>query len=209
MAYSKNKLNEQEKFWKGKFGDDYIYRNKNNSILKSNIHLLNKIKKHIKNSKSVIEFGCNIGLNLLALKYINKKIQITGVDINEEAINFLKNQSIAETFNESILSIKLKKKYDITFIKGVLIHINPNELNVIYHKLYKHSKKYIYIAEYYNPTPVKIGYRGHKNKLFKRDFVGEFMDKFKNVKLIDYGFAYHRDKYPQDDLNWFLLKKDR
>ena len=47
MAYNKKKLNEQEKFWKGKFGNDYITRNKNNSILKSNIHLFNKINKHI------------------------------------------------------------------------------------------------------------------------------------------------------------------
>ena len=82
-------------------------------------------------------------------------------------------------------------------------------MNVIYDKLYKHSNKYIYVAEYYNPSPVMLGYRGHKNKLFKRDFVGEFMDKFKRVKLIDYGFAYHRDKHPQDDLNWFLLKKNK
>lgn len=207
MTYSNKKLNEQEKFWKGKFGNDYISRNKNHSILKSNIHLFKKIKKHVNSSKSVLEFGCNIGLNLYALKHINKNIAISGVDINEEAINFLQKKSVAETFNESILSIDIKKKYDITLIKGVLIHIDPNELNVIYNKLYKYSKKYIYIAEYYNPTPVTLGYRGHKNKLFKRDFAGEFMDKFKRVKLIDYGFAYHRDKYPQDDLNWFLLKK--
>ena len=53
-----------------------------------------------------------------------------------------------------------------------------------------------------------ISYRGHKNKLFKRDFAGEFLKKFKSAKLVDYGFAYHIDKYPQDDLNWFLISKN-
>ena len=28
------------------------------------------------------------------------------------------------------------------------------------------------------------------------------------IQLVDYGFAYHRDKsFPQDDISWFLLEK--
>ena len=64
------------------------------------------------------------------------------------------------------------------------------------------------IAEYFNPYPVRINYRGHKNKLFKRDFAGEFLKKTKKFKIIDYGFVYSKDKFPQDDLTWFLLKKN-
>lgn len=53
-----------------------------------------------------------------------------------------------------------------------------------------------------------MDYRGNKNRLFKRDFAGEFMDKFPDVQLVEYGFAYHRDKrYMVDDVNWFLLEK--
>jgi len=44
--------------------------------------------------------------------------------------------------------------------------------------------------------------------LFKRDFAGEMLDRFKDLELLDYGFVYHRDNnFPQDDLNWFLLRK--
>ena len=87
-------------------------------------------------------------------------------------------------------------------------HINPEQLSEVYHKLYLASKKYILIAEYYNPTPVSMPYRGHENKLFKRDFAGEMLDKFQDLFLLDYGFVYHRDNlFPQDDINWFLLKK--
>ena len=63
------------------------------------------------------------------------------------------------------------------------------------------------VYEYYNPTPVSVEYRGHQDKLFKRDFAGELIDKF-NLKLIDYGFNYKRENYfPKDDATWFLLEK--
>ena len=63
--------------------------------------------------------------------------------------------------------------------------------------------------EYHNPTPVKIKYRGHANKLFKRDFAGEMLNIYKDLNILDYGFIYSKDPSLKncDDLNWFLLKK--
>ena len=53
-----------------------------------------------------------------------------------------------------------------------------------------------------------IEYRGHKDRLFKRDFAGEFLKKYSDTKLIDYGFLYHLDSnFPQDDETWFLIEK--
>ena len=53
-----------------------------------------------------------------------------------------------------------------------------------------------------------IDYRGHTDKLFKRDFAGELLDRHKDLRLMDYGFVYHGDpKFPQDDITWFLLEK--
>lgn len=65
------------------------------------------------------------------------------------------------------------------------------------------------IVEYYNPIPVEVTYRRHRRKLFKRDFAGEMLDAFPNLRLVDYGFVYHRDaNFAQDDVNWFLLEKE-
>ena len=101
-----------------------------------------------------------------------------------------------------------KIKFDFVFTKGVLIHINPDSLLRVYESLYRVSKKYICLIEYYNPTPVEVPYRKHRNKLFKRDFAGELLEKYHDLNLESYGFIYHRDKHlPQDDLTWFLLKK--
>ena len=64
------------------------------------------------------------------------------------------------------------------------------------------------MIEYYNPSPVAIMYRGHDDRLFKRDFCGELLDKYKDLELVDYGFCYRRDPvFQQDDMTWFLMRK--
>lgn len=199
---------EQEIFWASDFGDNYINRNDSLKIIASNINLFSKIIEKTIGIKSVIEFGSNIGLNLKAIKYLIPDVELSAIEINQRAAGILKEEDI-NVYNQSILDFEPDYKRDFSFIKGVLIHINPDELQNVYEKLYNSSKKYILIAEYYNPTPVSIPYRGHLDKLFKRDFAGEILDKYNDLKLIDYGFTYHRDNnYPHnDDINWFLLEK--
>lgn len=63
------------------------------------------------------------------------------------------------------------------------------------------------MSEYYNPSPVEIRYRNHEGKLFKRDFAGEMLDRHPDLRLVDYGFIYHRDSFPIDDTTWFLMEK--
>ena len=93
-------------------------------------------------------------------------------------------------------------------IKGVLIHINPDEILKVYRKLVESTNKYLLIAEYYSRKPEALMYRGFKDKLFKRDFAGEILDQYPDLNLVDYGFVYHKDpKFPQDDITWFLLEK--
>ncbi|MFZ3138510.1 MAG: pseudaminic acid biosynthesis-associated methylase [Thermodesulfovibrionales bacterium] len=200
---------DQEEFWSGSFGDDYIDRNKNIDMVKCNITLLRQIIKSTFDIKSVIEFGSNIGLNLLAIRSLLADIDLSAIEINAKAVRELRRIQNLNIYDRSLLDFVPDYQRDFVFTKGVLIHINPDMLNRVYDLLYQTSKKYICLIEYYNSTPVDIMYRGHKNKLFKRDFPGEMLDKFKDLKLIDYGFVYHRDpKYHLfDDMNWFLIEK--
>lgn len=204
---------EQENFWSGEFGDKYIERNDGKKILASNIALFSQILENTTKVRSVIEFGANIGLNLKAIKQLIPNVECSAVEINHKAAEILKaEQDFLDdscVFEESILNFEAKCKYDFVLIKGVLIHINPNELESVYQKLYETSEKYICIAEYYNPSPVSINYRGNEDRLFKRDFAGEFMDRYPDVSLVDYGFKWHRDNnFAQDDITWFLLRKE-
>lgn len=200
---------EQESFWAGQFGDEYILRNKSQRLLASNLNFFTKALHSAQHINSIIEFGSNVGMNLRALKLLYPDQEQFGVEINKNAAQelseFLGRENV---FNGSIFDFSKDKKFDLTLIKGVLIHINPDMLKIVYEKLYESSSKYILICEYYNPVPVEISYRGHSEKLYKRDFCGEMLDKYPDLKLLDYGFAYKRDvSFSQDDITWFLLEK--
>lgn len=201
---------EQEMFWAGRFGDAYIARNNKKKLFAANLNLFSEIFYRTKNVKTIMELGANIGLNILAINNLLPNSKTSAVEINPKAFKQLKSACTGKTYLSSILDIdtKINNQYDLVFTKGVLIHFNPDKLQKVYDIMYKLSKKYICIAEYYNPSPIILEYRGEKNKLFKRDFAGELLDKYKNLELVDYGFRYHKDNnYPQDDITWFLLKK--
>jgi len=200
---------EQEKFWEGEFGDSYISRNQSDGLLAANLSLFSDILQKTGPIDSVLELGCNVGMNLMALELLAPKISISGIDINQKAIDELKKEKPDyNLYQQSIIDSLNVDIADLTFTKGVLIHINPEKLNNVYENLYEKSNKFICINEYYNPSPVTINYRGHDDRLFKRDFCGEMMDKYSDLKLVDYGFGYRRDPvFQQDDLTWFLLEK--
>lgn len=202
-------LTPQEEFWAGNFGDEYADRNKGVQWIANNIALFSKIFVHTRGIKSIIEFGANIGLNLKAIRHLMPHAELSAIEINDKAVTELHQWGdLKNIYPISILDFEPTEQNDFAFIKGVLIHINPDMLPQVYEKLYRASKKYICVAEYYNPTPVTVPYRGHEDRLFKRDFSGEMLDKYPDLALIDYGFAYHRDpNYPQGDITWFLLKK--
>lgn len=203
-----NYTTEQENFWaNSEWGKNYIQRN-GTELIKNNINFFNSIIERCSGVNSIIEFGANIGLNLHALDKLFNRIELDAIEINNQAVEELKKLDfLNQVYHESILEFEPTKKWDLVFIKTVLIHINPEYLETVYEKLYQSSKKYILIAEYYNPSAVTINYRGHENKLFKRDFAGEMLAKYDDLELVDYKFIYHGDNnFPQDDITWFLLK---
>jgi spore coat polysaccharide biosynthesis protein SpsF len=136
-------------------------------------------------------------------------VKNSAIEINQKAANQLQASGDDITiYNQSILDFKPDYSRDLVLASGILIHLDPENLPRVYELMFQSSHRYICIAEYYNPTPVEVPYRGHQNKMFKRDFAGEMLDKFQDLRLLDYGFVYHRDtQFPQDDVNWFLLEK--
>ena len=68
------KLNEQEKFWLGSFGNNYIHRNNSKKLKKNTDVFFKKIfqGKKVKIS-NIIELGANIGNNIDSLAKIFKK----------------------------------------------------------------------------------------------------------------------------------------
>ena len=199
----------QEEFWASDFGDQYISRNDSPELLALNLNFFSKALKQAGQVSSCLEFGANIGMNLKALKMLYPKINLRGIEINSIAARKLSDLIGSQNvFEGSIQDYTVNDKVELSLIKGVLIHINPDCLNIVYDKLYESTRRFILVCEYYNPSPVTISYRGYKGRLFKRDFAGELLEKYSDLRLVDYGFSYKRDiAFPQDDITWFLIER--
>lgn len=201
-------MNTQAEAWAGEFGDRYAARSPGS--VEANIEFFKRALPAREWSgrgeiKTVIEFGAGVGSNLEALHRLMPDTILSGVEINAESAR--QASYWAGMTTGSMLDWDATIPYDLSMTKGVLIHIPPADLPRAYTVLYESSCRYILIAEYYAPKSTMIPYRGKDDMLWKRDFAGEMMDKYPDLKLSDYGFVYHRDPYPQDDLNWFLLQK--
>lgn len=200
---------DQEAFWAGEFGTEYINRNIGDALLASNLNFFSRALARAGKISNCIEFGANVGMNMRALRLLYPELDAHAIEINPSAAEKLAEVlPAANIYQRSILDFAPDRQWELTLIKGVLIHINPEWLAQVYDALYRSSSKYILLCEYYNPSPVAINYRGHTDRLFKRDFCGELLDRHTDLHLVDYGFAYRRDPaFPQDDITWFLIEK--
>ena len=203
---------EQEGFWAGDFGNSYVDRNNDHRNIARNTFLFSKILERTYGVSHILELGANIGQNILAIKNLIPDAVFSAVEINDKAADLLENIPNTKVMRGSILQFTPADigQHDLTMTCGVLIHINQRHLKDVYTLLYECSTSWILLNEYYNPTPVEVVYRGHAKRLFKRDFAGEMLDKYPDLKLIDYGFQYSRDNnFPADDCTWFLMKKTK
>ena len=203
---------EQESFWSGSFGDSYTQRKNGEIMARSYLMFWVDIIKRTGPLNSCFEIGCNRGVNLDSIKKLLPSCSTNGLEINSFAVKECAANG-HQVFEGSILepppAVTTKEGLnDLSFVSGVLIHIDPSKLIDAYTLLYNLSQKYILIAEYFNPVPVAIPYRGHENRLFKRDFASEFWQNYPSLSLVDYGFIWSKDPVaPRDDVNWFLFHK--
>lgn len=204
-------MNEQENFWTNSIARDYMQANASFDVslgIEAWKKMMSKID--LTDLNSFLECGCNIGRNLNSLKNLVPNASAAVIEINLEALEIaLRNYQVAEAFHGSIKDADLSRKFDLVFTSGVLIHINPDDLLATMSKIYNFSNRYILIVEYFNRTPVSIEYRGQPDKLFKRDFGREFLEKF-NVKIVDYGFLWGHiyDDAGFDDITYWLFEKN-
>jgi spore coat polysaccharide biosynthesis protein SpsF len=201
----------QESAWAGIFGNEYTKRNMGEDLLSipARTAMYAKIFSHTKGVESVIEFGANVGANVRAITQLLPHIRYSAVEINTSAIKRLKALGrVDRIYHTSLLSFVPEEESDFAFTQAVLIHINPDLLPDVYDRLYAASRRYICVTEYFNPTPVSVPYRGRDDLLFKRDFAGDLLDRFSDLRLVGYGFNYSRDNtFPLGNSTWFLLEK--
>ena len=201
-------MNTQEVLWAGEFGKEYIARNKGPNIAASALGFMARCLSKAPGVRSVLELGANIGINLDGIGHLYPEATQTAVEINPEACRVLRKVQKREVFQQSLLDFNPNGRlWDLVLVKGVLIHIAPEYIGQAYQVINQCSRRYALVAEYFNPTPASVFYRGHDLALWKRDFAAELMDQCDGWECIDYGFTWNRDPMPQDDITWFLLER--
>jgi pseudaminic acid biosynthesis-associated methylase len=201
-------MNETAGFWRGRFGEEYSKRNV--GLVERNVVFLARALTRISHPiRSVLEFGCGTGQNLEALQLMLADVHVEGVEINDVAADEAATRGV-QVYREDALRWRRPEgvHWDLVLSKGFMIHVPPEELPNLYINMFEASERYILIAEYYNPTPVMVPYRGENDRLWKRDFATEFLGRYPSLRVADYGFVWRHDyPWPQDDITWFLLEK--
>ena len=220
---------EQEEFWRGEFGDRYTARCTGIDLIRNNTILLwnafhntglmsnvvyaltpgmGKTKMGI---PTVVEFGANRGLNIMALHDMGWPYdKITAVEINYSACEQLRKLEGLNVFERTMFEDRDVGEHEIVISSGLLIHIAPGELEDAYDVLHSACKSggYIFLCEYFASTPTEVSYRGHANKLWRRNYGKDMLLRYDDLSLVDYGFVADIDPVaPKDNVNWWLLGK--
>ena len=190
----KRKIEKNLFQWKSNFGNLYIERNplnKNNLDTRKTMWRVLLQNLALDNMKTVLEVGCNVGLNLKAIGELHK-CDLFGIEPNEKARKIVLENKICKKhnlFDGTADNLDFKdKSIDLIFTNGVLIHIPEDKLIQSMQEIFRVSKRYIISIEYFADKPEEIKYGDEQVLLVKRDYGSLWLDNFKNLKLIDYGF---------------------
>jgi len=99
---------------------------------------------------SILELGCCGGCNIQYLEEHKNQIDITGVDVSHEAIEYAKQTKPGYRFINSDITQPfdfLDKKVDVVCSMGVLIHVHPNNINDLLLRMLESSKRGLVLFE--------------------------------------------------------------
>lgn len=104
----------------------------------------------IKHDAKILEIGCNCGRNL---NYLEKHgyNNLTGIEINEDAIEFGKN--FYKNDNYKVINSPVENiieglgDFDLIFTCAVLMHIHPQQADYVFSTMRKISNKIIIIED--------------------------------------------------------------
>src|SRR5437868_6971853 len=110
-------LSEQEVFWRGAFGDQYVSRNQGQSLVAANLGLFAMALARTTGIDSLLELGTNSGNNLLALRQLMPSCALYGVEINAKAHAEAQALDIGDIWLGSLFDYPRSKTFDLTLSK--------------------------------------------------------------------------------------------
>jgi ubiquinone/menaquinone biosynthesis C-methylase UbiE len=133
------------------------------------IFLVSKILSYLPIG-SVLEVGCETGLNLCLLASKNPDIKLYGVDINRKSIekgkNIIKDMAGINVFLSHGMADSLEtfgdKSIDVVLTDSLLMYIGPDKIYKVINELKRVARKAIILVEWHGKSPNGIEYiHGH------------------------------------------------
>jgi len=206
-------MTKQLELWRSKFGIEYAER-ANNAITAEDQRRLardwGKMLRHAvtPSPRKVLEVGCNIGRNLLALS--NFVEEVHGIEPNasacEAARKLLGNRNAVIQEGDGFNLPYENCSMDLVFTSGVLIHVAPEDLGRMTDEIIRVASRYVLCIEYFSHNPEQIPYHNMEGYLFKRDFGSFYLERYPKLKVLDYGFLW-QPLDSSDNSNWWLFEK--
>ena len=164
-SWLKVMVTPQLEIWNGKFGVEYTDRS--SVDIGARQKAFKKLLKGLP-VENVLEVGCGKGDNITALKKLGYEVK--GVEPLPYALNKARDSG-HEVVQGSCFSIPFPdKEFDLTFTAGVLMHVAPEDKASAVKELWRVTKSYLLVIEYYAPEEKSINYRGNKELLWLRDY---------------------------------------
>lgn len=185
--------------WAGDFGKAYTIRNR--VEWRKRIPFWRLVLNQTK-PRSVVEFGCNAGFNLRAIRNVRDGLPLIGVDVNEDALAEATDEGFS-VLNKPITETNFCRDFDLAFTVGVLIHVPPADIGNAMDRIIQASRRWVLAVEYMADVETPVPYRGHEDALWKRPFGA--MYEAKGLKLTASGPLVERDGF--DNCTYFLLEK--
>jgi pseudaminic acid biosynthesis-associated methylase len=159
----------QEQFWQSAFGDEYVRRN-GIANWRARVPFWRHVIELTK-PRSILEAGCNAGLNLRAIRHADPTINLCGCDINQTALEAAADDGhvVAEASIFDLGNVWWEK-FDLVFTSGVLIHVASEDIERAMRCIIAASKRYVLAVEYADEKEVEVSYRGHSERLWRRPF---------------------------------------
>lgn len=192
-------ITAQEQFWQGDFGTAYTSRQ--SADWRTRIPFWRDILVKT-GATSVLEVGCNSGLNLKAIRHANPMLTLRGCDINQTALQKAADDGFS-VIDESVFDLSwAPKSFGLVATVGVLIHISPADIGRAMRCIIKASRRYVLAVEYAADKEEEVVYRGHSERLWRRPFGALY--EAQGLKMVAQGEA---PAEAFDRCQWWLLSK--
>jgi pseudaminic acid biosynthesis-associated methylase len=193
-----------EQLWQGQFGREYTERNAGIREVRGRFWraLLEEFP-----AQSVLEVGCNAGLNLRWIARLVSPGPVAGVDLNGYAVRQLR-EAVPEARAAIATARQLPfraRSFDLVFTVGVLIHLEPATLPGVMAEIVRCARRYVLCGEYFAPTPTEVPYRGQTGALYKQDFGARYRELFPSLRLCRQARLAREEGF--DDVTFWLFER--